>query len=227
VLGEISATLAHELNQPLTAILSNAQAGQRLLGRGTADVDELREILVDIVADTQRAGAVIRRLRDLLRKGSTESTQIDLAEVVQIAGKTVNAAAHLRRVSVRYEIAPDLPTLQGNSTELTQVFLNLMLNAIDAMHDAAREEQTLVVHARLAEGPCVVVQVRDSGTGVPPEDLERIFDPFVSSKRDGMGMGLPICRSIIERHRGRLWATNNPDRGATFHFTLPVPGGAA
>lgn len=222
-MGELTASLAHELNQPLTAILSNAETAQDALESSTVDLDEIREILADIVEDDKRAGAVIRRLRGLLKKGSLEFTSLDVNEMVGEVARLVGGDAVLRHVSVRLELAPALPPVRGDRVQLQQVVLNLVLNGLDAMRSAAGS-RTLVLQTASDGASAVRVAVRDSGVGIDDADADRIFEGFYTTKADGLGMGLAIARSIVEAHGGRLEARNNLEGGATFSFTLPVIG---
>jgi signal transduction histidine kinase len=220
-LGELSASLAHELNQPLTAILSNAQAAQRLLDAKPIDLAEIREILKDVVADDNRAGQVIQRLRALVKKQPPEFTALDLGAILREVVHFIHTDAILRASEIALTVAPGLPPVWGDRVELQQVALNLLLNALEAMKERPVEDRQVVVQVE-ADGPRVVkVAVRDRGAGLGDE-IEQVFRPFYTTKPDGLGVGLSICRSIVEAHSGRLWAENNPDRGATFSFTIPA-----
>jgi len=221
MLGELSGSLAHELNQPLTAILSNAQAAQRFLAQSPPRLDGLDEILSDIVKSDRRAGAVIQRIRSLLRKESTQLASLDLNEVVEEALRLMRTDLLSRHVVVRAELGQGLPVVRGDRTQLQQVLLNFIMNGCDAMEGCERNRQ-LLVRTRRTEDGAVEVSVADRGRGIPPNELERIFEPFVTTKTFGLGLGLSICRSIVTAHGGRLWATNKPDGGATLHCELPA-----
>jgi PAS domain S-box-containing protein len=221
-LGELTATLAHELNQPLTAILSNAAAGERLLDAPQPDLVEVRAILCDIGQDTERAGEIIRRLRDMLKRETPGFTNVDLNSVIRNVERIVHSNAVLHNITVQLELSPSVPPVTGDSVQLQQVMLNLILNAFTAMSNPEHVARHLIVRTNSIDESNVLIQVQDSGTGITPHQLERIFDPYITSKPDGLGMGLSICRTIIERHRGKIWAANNPDRGATFSITLPI-----
>jgi two-component system sensor kinase FixL len=220
MLGELSASLAHELNQPLAAILSNAQAALRFLESGTVDLHEIRSILADIVEDDKRAGEVIRRLRGLLKKEEIQRVALDMNEVVTEVLKLVRSDVLNRNVIVATVFAPALPPVLGDRIQLQQIVLNLVLNGCDAMEDNAMLDRRLMVRTEHRDGNTVEVTVADCGTGIPSDQLERIFEPFVTTKRAGIGLGLAVCRSIVNAHGGRIWATNNADRGATFHVEM-------
>ena len=221
-IGELTTSLAHELNQPLTAILSNAQSAQRILEADSVDLEEVREILTDIVEDDKRAGAIIHRLRGLLRKDSLEFTDLDVNELVGEVAVLVRGDVALRHASLRLELAPRLPRVRGDRVQLQQVVLNLILNGLDAMQEAAAGGRTLVLRTARESSAVVRVAARDFGTGINEADLDHIFQAFYTTKTTGLGMGLAIARSIVEVHGGQLEAENNPDGGATFSFTLPV-----
>jgi two-component system, LuxR family, sensor kinase FixL len=223
-MGELAASLAHELNQPLTAILSNAQAAQRFMAADPADLEEVREILKDIVQDDSRASEVIQRMRALVKKEKISFVPLDLADVIREVELLVHGDAALHGIRVLLDLIPDLPRVRGDKVQLQQVVLNLLLNSFDAMKDCMVNEREVHVQAELEGEGLLRVAVRDRGIGLGNGKLDKVFQPFYTTKRDGLGMGLSISRSIIEAHSGRLWAENNPDRGATFYFTVPVGG---
>ena len=220
MLGELSGSLAHELNQPLTAILSNAQAAQRFLAQSPPRLDRLAEILSDIVKSDHRAGAVIQRIRSLLRKESAQRDPLDINDVVEETLRLMRSDLLNRHVAVGTDLGEGLPAVSGDRNQLQQVLLNFMMNGCDAM-DGRDMDRRLLVRTRTAADGNVEFSVADRGTGIPSADLERIFEPFVTTKSHGMGLGLTICRSIVDAHGGRLWATNNFDGGATLHCELP------
>ncbi len=220
-MGELAASLAHELNQPLTAILSNAQAAQRFLAVKPPDLEELHEILNDIVQDDCRAGDVIRRMRTLIKREELEFAPLDLENVVSDVVQLTHSDAILHDIRVVLEIDSDLPPVQGDRVQLQQVLLNLLLNAFDALKNSPADERSVAVHADLDGASMLKIAVRDCGMGLNGE-IANIFQPFYTTKPDGLGMGLSISRSIVEAHGGRLWAENNQDRGVTFYFTLPT-----
>jgi PAS domain S-box-containing protein len=221
MLGELSGSLAHELNQPLTAILSNAQAAQRFLAQSPPRVDQIDEILSDIVKSDHRARAVIQRLRAMLRKEESQHQALDLNDMVEESLRLMRSDLLNRGVTLSAELAPALPAVSGDRNQLQQVLLNFLMNACDAMDAQSTERRLRVITGSNAPGH-VEIAVSDRGTGIPPAELERIFEPFVTNKAKGMGLGLAICRSIVAAHGGRLWATNNAHGGATLHCELPT-----
>jgi two-component system sensor kinase FixL len=222
-MGELTAALAHELHQPLTAILNNAHAARRMIAAGTPDLEEIREIVMDIVADDQRAGDVIRRVRSLVKKAPPELQSLDLADAVAEVVRLVDSDALIRGIHLNVELPPGLPRVRGDRIQLQQVILNLVVNGFDAMKDVPGE-RSLTVRAESRPGGEVVVTVLDSGPGIPPDRLDAIFTPFFSTKPDGLGMGLAICRTIVASMGGRIWAENAEPRGARVQFSLPVEG---
>ncbi|MCG3149105.1 MAG: Adaptive-response sensory-kinase SasA [Verrucomicrobiae bacterium] len=224
VMGELSVSLAHELNQPLSAILNNAQAAERFLGAGRPDIDEVREALRDIAEDGNRAGEVIRRMRAMVKRTEVELLSLEIERVIRDVADLVHSDAVLRAINVTLDLAPGLPLVRGDHVQLQQVVLNLMLNAFDAVNGAAASDRGVTVRAAMTDPRRLRVSVEDRGTGLSADGLGRIFEPFYTTKPHGLGMGLVISRSIIEAHGGRLWGECNPDRGATFHFELPIVG---
>ena len=221
-MGELAASLAHELNQPLTAILSNAQAAQRFLAADPGNVGEVLAILRDIVEDDTRAGEVIRRARELIRKRDLEIAALDLETIVRDVVMLIHSDAILHNVNVLLQIDPGAPKVHGDKVQLQQVVLNLLLNAFQAMKDCPVTERQVTVRTELDDGHKVIVAVSDRGEGLKDDQLGKIFQPFYTTKNDGLGLGLSISRSIVEAHGGRLWAQNNPDRGVTIYFTVPL-----
>ena len=224
-LGELTTTLTHELGQPLAAILTNAYVGVRLLDAPEPDLQKVRSTLADIREVTDRAADVIGGLHAMLKRDSTAAglANVDVNTVIGIVERIVHGDANLHKVTVHLDLSSDLRPVKGDSVQLQQVVLNLMLNAFSAMSGSGLDgARRLVVRTHSIDQSNVLVEVQDSGTGIAAEQLESIFDPFVTSKPEGLGMGLSICRSIIERHGGKIAAANNPDRGATFSITLPV-----
>jgi len=219
LLGELSATLAHEMKQPLTAILANATAGQRLMKANGAGSAELGAILEDIVADNRRAGAVIDHVRSLVKKDGAKPQVLSTNAVVSEVLALVRTDLRHRGVVVTTRLCEPAPLVRGDRVQLQQVLLNLVMNACDAMSDTPPGERRLVI-ATAKHGEARI-EVSDRGSGIAPDALARVFEPFVTTKRDGLGLGLAICRSILTAHGGSLSAANNPERGATFVVTLP------
>jgi len=221
VLGELASALAHELNQPLTAILSNAQAARRLLASTPPDFAEIRAIVDDIVSDDKRAGEVISRLHTMLRSGQVvkERFAVDaaIADVAELARGEVVAAA----IDLRMTLQPGLPLVDAGRVEVQQVVMNLLLNAIRAVKENPEGERRIEIAARVDAG-MVLVEVRDNGPGIAPERLPKIFEPYFSTSALGMGMGLAISRRIVEAHGGKIWVQNHASGGAQFCFTMPV-----
>lgn len=217
--GALAGSLAHELSQPLSAILNNAQAGLRFMAKDKIDADEIREILGDIVRDDKRAAAVINGLRSLLQQQETPHAEVDLAHCIEEVLELLHSEFVQLNIVIERMLETGL-TVRANKTQIQQVLLNLMINAIEAMAEQPGE-RTLKIMLTLA-GAKAQISICDNGTGIPDGKLERIFDGFYTTKPQGLGMGLEVCRAIIESHRGAIWAENNPDRGATFFFTLPV-----
>jgi two-component system, LuxR family, sensor kinase FixL len=220
-IGELSAALAHELNQPLTAILSNAQAAQLLLARGDVDLEDIRDILRDIVTDDQRAGEVIFRLRNLLKKSEFQSREVNANELIGEVLKLMKHELLARAVRVVTEFTADLPSIVGDRVQLQQVLINLVLNASDAMSRQAENARTLTLSSTRVEDSAVKISVTDTGSGIPPGDEEKVFEPYHTTKAHGLGLGLSLSRSIIRAHGGRLWTESSAGAGATFHFTIP------
>ncbi|MGY1458375.1 MULTISPECIES: PAS domain S-box protein [unclassified Luteimonas] len=221
LLAELSGSLAHELNQPLTAILANAQAAVRFLAHAPPNLEEVRDALANIVDSDKRAGEVIRRLRALLRKELSDYGSLDVNEVVLDVLRIIRSDLLNRSVEVVLDLAEGMPRVHGDKVQLQQVLLNLIMNASDAMNDLAHGRELSVVTVLAADNR-VTVSVSDIGKGIPDGDTERIFVPFVTSKREGLGLGLAVCRTIINAHAGTLWATNNAGPGATLAFSLPA-----
>ncbi len=221
-LSELSGSLAHELNQPLGIILSNAQAAQDIVAQMPEGAAELGEILADIVAADRRAGEVIQRLRTLLKRGESEMLPLSLNGVIEEVLHLAHADLIGRGVTVVRALAPDLPQATGDEVQLQQVVLNLVLNAADAMSANPPDARRIHIATTRDEG-VVRASIRDEGGGLPA-DPEKLFEPFYTTKPHGLGMGLAICRSIITAHAGRLWAEPHPDHGAVFHFELPIAG---
>jgi two-component system, LuxR family, sensor kinase FixL len=225
LLGEMSSTIAHELNQPLTAVLSNAQAAERFLVSNPPDLVEVRDCLVDVIDNTRRAGDVIRRVRDMLRKDTVKHEPMDLNEVIQDALHLMAGDLRRRDVAVRLALAPGLARVSGDPVQIKQVLLNLVLNAADAL--AARPSDRIISVCSRPGPASVEILVSDNGPGIAPDQLEKIFTAFVTSKASGIGLGLAICRTIVQAHGGTLRAHNTNDGGACLQLRLPVAGSLA
>jgi two-component system sensor kinase FixL len=221
-MGELAASLAHELSQPLTGILTNAQAARRFLEAHAPDLDEVRSILTDIVDDDRRASDVIQRLRELLRKGEPTFAPLDFHRLIRDVVRLVSSDAIIRNVSLTLDLGVGTPTVRGDRVQLQQVVLNLLVNGLEAVAECAGGDRTVVVRTRDTDVQTVHVLVEDAGPGLRPGTETLIFEPFYTTKPAGMGMGLAIARSIIEAHGGLIWAANNPIRGAAFHLALPL-----
>jgi two-component system sensor kinase FixL len=219
MLGELSGALAHELNQPLSAILSNAQAAQRLMRFDPPDMTEIQDILADIVADDRRAGDVIQRLRTWLRKEQVEHVPLGVNGVVLDALHLVRGDLQQRNVEVQLELAGELPRVMGDRIQLQQVLLNLVMNGADSM-DGSPGPRTLCVRTRASDHGARV-EVLDFGRGIAPEIRHTMFEPFETTKANGMGMGLAVCRTIVEAHGGHVWAEDRPEGGAQVIFEIP------
>ena len=219
MLGELSGTVAHELNQPLTAILSNAQAAQRYLSSDSVELNELQQIVTDVIDQTRRAGSVIKRLRTLMKKGEEERQPVNLNQIAQEVLDLTHSELLLQNVKVVTDFCDDPPSLQGDRIQLQQVVLNLVMNAVEAMKTI--DDRELKVFTKKVDS-VVQLSVSDCGIGIPQEKLDQVFEPFHSTKENGMGLGLAISRAIIVAHGGQIQVRSNTVRGVTFQFMLPV-----
>lgn len=222
-LGQLAASIAHEVNQPLTAILTFANSGRRWLSREAPDAPEVADCLDNIATNAARAGDVIARIRDLARNADPKRDSVLLAPLSAATLEVLSRELQARGVAIVVDVADDLPPVCGDRVQIQQVLMNLLLNAAQAMAETPAGERGLRLEARV-DGPDVAVQIRDRGCGIP-DDAESLFAPFFTTKVTGLGMGLSICRSIIERHGGQLAAANNPEGGATFTFRVPIVEG--
>jgi C4-dicarboxylate-specific signal transduction histidine kinase len=221
-MGELATSLAHELNQPLTAILANAEAARRMLSGPAPSAPEVREILGEIVADDKRAGEIIQRLRELLRKGKTEQTNLELNNLVRDMTRLVGNDVMIRGASLREELAPEPLTIHGDRVQVRQVILNLLVNALEALDGEG--ERLVVIQTERLRTHMAGVSVSDTGRGLAGAVAD-VFEPFYTTKEHGMGLGLSIAKSIVEAHGGRISASDNPGRGATFTLELPLVDG--
>ena len=221
MLGELSASIAHEVSQPLASITINAEATQRYLAEDPPKVSEARALVDRMVASIDRASNVIRRIRALSKKATPETARLDINEVIDETVPLIRSQATGHRVLLQLELGQKLPEVLADRIQLQQVVINLIINAIDAMKVVGDRPRELVIRSQLYENEKVLVAVQDTGVGIEPDEANRLFDAFFTTKPDGMGMGLSICRSIIEAHGGRIWASANAGPGATVQFTLP------
>ena len=224
-LGELSAAIAHQLNQPLTAILSNAQAAGRFLSQDRPDLGELREAVADIIEGDKRARDIIRRLRTLFVSGELVLKPINLNQVVRHASGLTEDVSTLHNVSLRLDLREDLPPVEGDALHLQQVILNLIINGMEAMDGSEVQDRWIRISTEIHDQTSVRVSVQDKGPGIDEADKDLIFQDFHTTKSEGLGVGLSICQSIIQAHSGRLWAENCPDGGAIFSFTIPSENG--
>jgi PAS domain S-box-containing protein len=220
-MGEFAASIAHEISQPLGAIVANADAGQRWLAGVAPDLDQARESVSLIVSDANRAAEIVKRIRALIKKADTEKTPLNINDAIRDVIALAEGEARRNSIALRTELAEDLPPVVGDRVQLQQVVLNLIMNGIEAMSPVADRPRQLSVRSCRHESDHVLVALQDSGIGIEPESLKTIFTAFYTTKPQGMGMGLAIARSIIENHGGRLWAISNDGPGMTFQFTLP------
>jgi PAS domain S-box-containing protein len=221
-LGELTASIAHEVNQPLSAIVTNANASRRILASPAPDIEDVQQALTEIVEAGTRAGEIISHIRALVKKGAPQKTPVDINLVIREVLDIIPGVLEKQHVSLEMELWPALPPVMGDRVQLQQVVLNLIMNGIEAMSAVPDRPRALIIRSDARESS-LEVTIQDSGTGLDPRNIDHIFDTFFSTKPSGMGMGLSICRSIIEAHRGRLWASqDSAAQGATFRFSLPA-----
>jgi two-component system sensor kinase FixL len=224
LIGEMSASIAHELNQPLAGILSNAAAGQRFIDKGDFNLREIREMLGDIIADGRRASDVVRGIRGMVKKEQVERRSVDLNDVVMDALRMASPDAVLRSCQLETSLDANLPAIDGDPVQLQQVLLNLVINAFDAMRDTPPSRRKVLIATQSNGDGTVRTTVRDHGVGISEDMRDRLFDPFFSTKTEGLGMGLAIVHSIVEAHGGTITAEDVDDGGARFEFVVPVNG---
>jgi len=222
IVSELSGGIAHELGQPLTAILANARAAQQLLAAKSSDKREIAEILEDIVEDDSRAAEVIQRLRQLLKKGECEADQINLNDKVRSTLRLVHSELVIRGIKVETELEAGVPSISGDRVQLQQVFLNLIMNAMDAMASTPPSKRTLRIGTRSAQNGRVEVSITDHGPGIPPDHLKRVLEPYFTTKAHGLGLGLSICSTIVRSHNGQLNISNAAGGGVSAVVTLPA-----
>jgi signal transduction histidine kinase len=221
-MGQLTSSIAHEVNQPISAVAINAGAGLSWLDRKPPDVEKARISLEQIAEDAHRSAEVIDRIRELFKKARPRKGLLDINEVVGEVIVLIDGEALRNGISVQTKLADGLSVVNGDRVQLQQVLLNLVVNAIQATATVAYGARVLLITTAAAEANVVLVRVADSGPGLDPKTLESVFDPYYTTKPEGLGMGLAICRSIIDAHNGRLWASANQPRGAVFQFTLPA-----
>jgi C4-dicarboxylate-specific signal transduction histidine kinase len=219
-MGELTASLAHEVNQPIAAAVTDANTCMRWLNRDQPDMKEAREAASRVVKDATRAAEIVSRVRLLFKKGVPQRELVEINEIIREMVALMRSEITRHSISIRTELAEDIPQIMGDRVQLQQVLMNLMINGIDAMKDVDGTRR-LAIKSQRAENDQLTVSVSDTGVGLPPEQADQIFNAFFTTKLHGTGMGLRISRSIAESHGGRLWAADNPPRGATFHLTLP------
>lgn len=223
-LGELAASIAHEVNQPLAAVITNSEAGLRWLNREVPDTTEVRAAIERAMSQAHRASEVIRRIRALSRKTDPLNVSLDLPEVFEESIALVQREIHSQRVTLTVEMDDQVPAVRGDRIQLQQVIINLIINAVQAMSGVQNTRRDLHVQLRHSEEEGVVLHIQDSGPGIAEPNMASLFDPFFTTKPNGMGMGLSICRSIIESHGGRIWVTSEPGQGAVLSFALPKEG---
>jgi C4-dicarboxylate-specific signal transduction histidine kinase len=219
--GQLAASIAHEVAQPIAAALTNANAARRWLGAKPPELEEVGQALGRIVRDGSRASEIIGQIRALVRKAPSRNDQFDINETMLEVIALTRSELRRNRTSLQTQLADDLPLILGDRIQLQQVMLNLILNAVEAMNESSEATRELLIRTEQDGSEGALVAIQDSGPGLKPESLDRLFDAFYSIKPGGMGMGLSICRSTIEAHGGRMWATSNLPHGAVFQFTLP------
>ena len=218
--SQLSRTLAHELNQPLGAILRNAEAGEVYLDKTPPDLSELQHIIADICKDAKRAAVVIEGMRSLLKRDSLNLGPLELSEFIRKTISLLNSEIQTRQAELHLGIPVDISNVHGDRVHLQQVILNLLLNSLDALSGQPQDRRKIDIRAMETENDMVAISVADRGEGIKPNVLSQLFVPFCSTKKDGLGLGLSITKTIVEYHHGQIFAENNPDGGATFTFTL-------
>jgi PAS domain S-box-containing protein len=221
-MGELTASLAHEVNQPITAVMNGASTCVRWLTRDDPDLGEAREAALGVVRNAKRAADIINRIRSISKKGESKRQLVDVNELIQEMIALLRNEATRYSVSIRADLDADLSRVVADSVQVQQVMMNLIMNSIDAMKDGDQQRE-LAIRSRRAENQQLMISVSDTGVGLPQDQIDRIFDAFFTTKAHGIGLGLRISRTIVESHGGRLWAANNSPRGASFCFTLPIP----
>jgi signal transduction histidine kinase len=222
LLGDITASVAHQVTQPLAAILNNVETAEILLARGQPSLTEVREIIADIRRDNLRATEVVRRLRTMLRKHELQLERTDINALVASVLALIRPEVMRRHIELRTALEPELPRVSGDPVQLQQVLLNLLINAMDALSCTPRTLRSLDIRTGLHDPGCIEVAISDNGHGISPEQLPKVFDPYFTTREEGLGLGLSIARSIVQAHGGTIWAENPRSGGSVFRFTLPL-----
>jgi C4-dicarboxylate-specific signal transduction histidine kinase len=220
-MGQLTGSIAHELNQPLTGILSNAQAAELLINKNQIEKEEFKNIITDIIADTKRASDIIRNLREMYREHKGEYISVDVNSIVEEVKKLLHSDFVMKQVKIDSTLEPSLPQVNGNKLQLQQVLVNLIMNSEQAMSDIEKEDRKILIFTRYDENK-VKVWVDDFGPGIEEDKIDRVFEPLATWKSGGTGMGLAIGNSIIDAHGGKMWAENRPEGGARIGFALPA-----
>jgi C4-dicarboxylate-specific signal transduction histidine kinase len=218
-LGELTASIVHEVNQPLAAIATNGEAALRFLRRAEPDLHEVHDAIIGMIGDSRRASDVIQHVRAMCRKSDLQLVQLEIGEVIADSLLLLHREVRDNRVTLRQDLSPALPSVLGDRVQLQQVVINLVMNGLEAMASITDRPRNLLIRS-CRDSDKVLVAVQDSGVGIDPDRIDRLFNSFYTTKPSGLGMGLSICRSIIEAHGGKLWASQNAGPGATFQFTL-------
>jgi C4-dicarboxylate-specific signal transduction histidine kinase len=221
-ISALTSALAHEINQPLAAIRSYAQAALRFMDKNKPDFDKMQKALEGIVSDNKRAAAVVNRLRDLVKKGTVHRDALEINSVINDVVSLMNSELVLRNASIALDLHPDLPVVQGDSIQLQHVLINLLSNALDAMEDQPADTRIITISSRDEDPDGIIVSISDSGKGISSDKIDTVFNAFETTKARGTGLGLAICKSIVEAHGGKIRAENNPTGGATFYLSLPT-----
>jgi C4-dicarboxylate-specific signal transduction histidine kinase len=224
-LGELAASIAHEVNQPLAAVITNAESGLRWLNRNEPDVVEVRNAIERIIAQANRASEVVKRVRAISRKAVPEHGKVDVSELVKETTQLVEREIKRNKITLRCYMDERAPLINGDRVQLQQVIINLIINAMQAMSHHVGGPREVLILVKRSETHDLGVTVRDNGPGILEKNIPNLFEPFFTTKAKGVGMGLAICRSIIEAHGGRIWASSEPGNGASFNFSLPRYGG--
>jgi C4-dicarboxylate-specific signal transduction histidine kinase len=221
-MGQLTGSIAHELNQPLAAILCNAQAALRFMNNDSPDFEEVGMALHDIISDDKRAGEIVHSIRNQMGKYDSNYTNLDFNETIREVLLLLKSEVIDRKVRLSEDLQPDIPSVYGDRIQIQRLILNLLMNALEALNQSQIPTPEIIVSSRFKDNKDVALYVSDSGPGIEPERISTIFNSFETTKKEGLGIGLSICRSISDNHRGKLWVENRPEGGAVFCFTLPT-----